>query len=165
MSNNKRIDNFPKKFDTSPYNVTVESSSMRPLIDVGDVICFKPTKIKELRNNDVICFYNNDIRKIVIHRIIHIFKEDTSIRVITKGDNNTFVDRFVVDDFVLIGKAMSVQKGPIVIDLQSGITSLFRFNVFNLVPFDRSKHIVQKIIDRPLKGVMFKLYVQLKRLM
>ena len=60
--------------------------SMRPLININDVIVVKKCEPKEFHEGDIITFMKND--KIISHRIDQIIELKDRREFITKGDNN-----------------------------------------------------------------------------
>lgn len=76
--------------------VVVKSGSMRPVIDVGDVLIVTPIKGQDVFadpvNGDVIIFYKppyyGDSSNLIVHRAI----ARTNEGIITKGDANSYPD-------------------------------------------------------------------------
>lgn len=75
--------------------VVVVSSSMEPDIPINSVCIVKQIDINEVKTGDIIVFNAEDMR--VVHRCIEIKDGDPGeIRLITKGDNNSHPDEFIV---------------------------------------------------------------------
>ena len=83
----------------SPHTVT--SNSMLPTYEKYSVIYSKKVKFSDLKVMDVIVFKNSNGTK-VTHRIMEINEETKE--VITKGDNNEFIDVLPVGEKNIIGK-------------------------------------------------------------
>ena len=83
----------------SPY--IVKSGSMSPLYEENTIIFAKKVKFKELKQYDIIVFLNSNNNR-TVHRIMEIDEENK--QVITKGDNNRFIDILPVYEENIIGK-------------------------------------------------------------
>ncbi len=70
----------------------VLSGSMKPKINVNDMIVVKKVKEEEIKKNDVIAF--NDSDKIITHRIVDITVADGKNFYVTKGDANNKEDDY-----------------------------------------------------------------------
>lgn len=79
----------------------IQSDSMSPLYEVNTLIFAKKVSFNKLNNYDVIVYINSNGNK-VTHRIVEIDKDNK--QVITKGDNNEFVDILPVDKDSIAGK-------------------------------------------------------------
>ncbi|MCS7132393.1 MAG: signal peptidase I [Aigarchaeota archaeon] len=66
----------------------VKSGSMRPALEVGDVILMEPVRPEELEVGDVIIFHNPISGDLIVHRIV----KKTPEGVYTKGDANPGID-------------------------------------------------------------------------
>ena len=78
-------DETPGFFGIKSYAVI--SGSMRPNLEIGDIVIVKHVKKDEINNQDIISFRKNDL--IITHRIIKI--EDDQYT--TKGDYNNVEDQ------------------------------------------------------------------------
>lgn len=83
----------------SPY--IVKSGSMSPLYEENTLIFAKKVKFKELKQYDIIVFLNSNNNR-TVHRIMEIDEENK--QVITKGDNNQFIDILPVYEENIVGK-------------------------------------------------------------
>lgn len=96
----------PNFFGYSFMNVKTES--MVPAYPVGTVVITKKIEIEKLKAGDVISFYSEDpiIKGIPnTHRIFSAEKNESGkIYFITKGDNNSDIDKYPVYEKDLIGK-------------------------------------------------------------
>lgn len=68
--------------------LTVKSGSMRPTLEVGDVIFMQPVKPSEIEVGDVIIFYKPGTRELIVHRVV----KKTAEGLYTKGDANPTID-------------------------------------------------------------------------
>ena len=85
------------KNDT-PFFV-VSSGSMKPILEVGDIIVVSGiNQYEELKVDDIIVFtLPTDSKRVIVHRINSIDKEgERGIEIKTKGDNNPNVDGWTV---------------------------------------------------------------------
>jgi signal peptidase len=97
---------------TLPYvvggrSLTVLSGSMEPTIHVGDVVVVRPVSPLDLQIGDVITFRAPDaVDKLITHRVRGIRVEAASVRVTTRGDANTTVERWHVPTEGTVGRVM-----------------------------------------------------------
>ena len=85
------------KNDT-PFFV-VSSGSMKPILEVGDIIVVSGiNQYEELKVDDIIVFtLPTDSKRVIVHRINSIHKAgERGIEIKTKGDNNPSVDGWTV---------------------------------------------------------------------
>lgn len=80
----------------------VVSGSMKPSINVGDVIIVKQTT-KNLEVGNIITFLD-DSNNVVTHRIVNIVLKDNKTFYQTKGDNNNSSDVGLVPPQNILGK-------------------------------------------------------------
>jgi len=83
----------------------VLSSSMTPLLGVGDLVIIKPVEPSSLKVGDVVAFKDPAGRKnvIITHRIIEIREENGKKILQTKGDAVEEPDQFVVPQDDVVG--------------------------------------------------------------
>lgn len=111
------------KHDVATINgytmLEVVSGSMKPTINVGDMIIIN-TKDKNYKENDIITYYDNN-HNLITHRIIKI--NDTEI--VTKGDNNNTEDEAIYSKEI-IGKYVTKLEnlGIILSSLKSPFTMI-----------------------------------------
>lgn len=92
--------------------LTIESPSMVPTFDVGDlIICKQIDDVNSLQVDDVITFWTLiDGQKVKnTHRIVKINKSENSVSFITRGDNNPIDDELPAYQSELIGKWTNVK--------------------------------------------------------
>ena len=68
----------------------IVSESMRPNINVGDIIVIKKITDDNIKEEDIITFEKNG--EYVTHRVKEIKEQDGDKKYITKGDNNNIED-------------------------------------------------------------------------
>ncbi len=68
--------------------LTVKSGSMRPTLEIGDVILMEPVSSSDIEVGDVIIFYKPGTKQLIVHRVV----EKTGEGLYTKGDANPTVD-------------------------------------------------------------------------
>ena len=86
------------------YSLTVGSGSMKPTINIGDVIIVNKLKSNEIDNlkiGDILVFKHLD--KILVHRITEIEVRGGIRFFYTKGDANETVDAFITKESDVIG--------------------------------------------------------------
>lgn len=121
-------------FGYKAYIIT--SESMKPTINIGDVIITKPCKEEELNADDIITFSkNNEITN--THRIIKIIDEDGKKSFITKGDNNELQDEKEVKFDEIQGKViLTIPKlGKIIEFMQNKIVILVILLIILIILF------------------------------
>ncbi len=92
--------------------LTVESQSMSPTFDEGDLIISRQINdINELKVDDVITFWTIiDGRKVKnTHRIVRIHQAENSVSFITRGDNNPIDDEMPAYQADIIGKWTNIR--------------------------------------------------------
>ena len=76
--------------------LVVKSGSMRPTLEIGDIILIHGVNPYEIKVNDVIVFYHPNFpgnkNWIIVHRVIEIGEDEQGKYFVTKGDNNLFSD-------------------------------------------------------------------------
>lgn len=112
ISNEKEITNV---FGYSAYIITTES--MKPTLNVGDLIITKKVNEKYLKKDDIITFSKNF--EIITHRIVIKNNEE----YITKGDNNISEDLFVLKSDEILGR--KVFKIPYLGNIIGGVKNIF----------------------------------------
>jgi len=83
----------------------ITSESMKPTINIGDIIITKKCSENDLNVDDIIAFIkNNEITN--THRIIKITEEDGKKFFVTKGDNNIVQDEKKISSNEIQGKVI-----------------------------------------------------------
>lgn len=80
----------------------VASGSMRPFIDVGDVVIVEKAPADAIREGDVIQFRGEKVS--IMHRVVEVHETEESTFFITKGDANDAPDQVPVLPEQVIGK-------------------------------------------------------------
>src|SRR5690606_17922742 len=76
--------------------LSVQSGSMEPVINKGDLVSVKHVPTRELRVGDVITYTNPQVSNVTVtHRIVALVG-DMSGRVVTQGDANEVADQSVL---------------------------------------------------------------------
>lgn len=88
----------------SDYALTVQSGSMEPAIKTGSIVFVQEAEPEQIEEGDVITYYD-DGRNLITHRVIEVHRADTSMRLVTKGDNNENRDPEPVYRDEVVGKA------------------------------------------------------------
>jgi signal peptidase len=84
----------------------VETESMSPTFDAGDLIFIKTCDTSSLKEGDIITFHTiiNNEYALNTHRIEEIIETDGVRSYVTKGDNNDISDTHVIVDGDIVGK-------------------------------------------------------------
>lgn len=100
----------------------VISGSMKPNIEIGDVVIVK--KEKELKEGDIISYRKG--KSVITHRITSIIEENGEKIYKTKGDNNNTEDSEQIINEIIEGKVIKIipKIGNIVFILKNKITIL-----------------------------------------
>ena len=118
---------------------TVESSSMIPTLNIGDVVIIVGVGPEDIKVGDIIV-YNKvslmpskksailPLKTPIIHRVIGIVKVEDKVFFITKGDANIAKDSWYVPPEGVLGKAVMINGYPLRIPYV-GYFSLFLHNL------------------------------------
>jgi len=82
--------------------LTVQSDSMKPALERGDIVVTRPVAAKDLRSGDVVYFTERTTGLPFVHRVVAIHRTVTEIR---DGKTNELVDENVKYGFVTKGDA------------------------------------------------------------
>ena len=83
----------------------VISGSMKPNLNIGDIVIAKETKENSLKEGDIICFRQG--QSVVTHRLSDVVEENNEKRYKTKGDNNNAEDSGSINYKLIEGKVVS----------------------------------------------------------
>lgn len=83
---------------------TIISGSMKPNLDVGDIVVVKSVEKENLQVGDVISYREGE--RIITHRIVEIINLEDKVRYKTKGDNNNIEDNVNVKYELIEGKVI-----------------------------------------------------------
>ncbi len=87
--------------------LTVETGSMRPTLNPGDLVVIRPHSIAEVKERDIVLYENEADHVQIVHRVIGIHRfvtnlhdaqtgeivsSSTEVRLVTQGDANGFRD-------------------------------------------------------------------------
>jgi len=84
----------------------IYSGSMKPDIDIGDIVIISDVSTDSIKEGDVIQFKNTNISIPIIHRVYEIDKEGDTKLFITKGDANNNPDIDPIISGQIMGKAI-----------------------------------------------------------
>ena len=87
-------------------NFRVQSGSMRPMIEVGDVVSISKVQPLNIRIGDIVAF--KDGQNVVVHRIINKSLSDAELTFHQQGDVGGSARLIVAQD--IIGKVTSIDK-------------------------------------------------------
>jgi len=85
---------------------SIQTDSMYPTFEPGDLIIATEAKTEELREGDIITYWTviNGERVLNTHRITDIYDGGSHLIFATKGDNNTTADALTVHESEVVGK-------------------------------------------------------------
>lgn len=115
--------------------LNIQSESMEPIINKGDMIITKKTDFDELKENDIISYLSKeqDTTIIITHRIVDIKDEQGIKTITTKGDNNTSNDDVLVTQANFVAKYNNI-KIPILGSVLTFLQSQVGFFIFIIIP-------------------------------
>ena len=92
-------------FGALGFNLSiVGSGSMKPAMDVGDIVIVREIAADDIHEDDVILYKKES--SMTIHRIIEIQYDNPSISFITKGDANSAPDPVPVHPEQIVGEVV-----------------------------------------------------------
>ena len=119
--------------------MAVQSDSMAPTFDKGDLILIKKCDTSTLKEGDIICFHTiiNNEYALNTHRIQSIAEQGDARSYTTVGDNNNGIaDTHVISDGDIVGKYVGrVPKLGNVMDFLSGSTGFLVVIVLPMLLF------------------------------
>lgn len=137
--NNLVVDRLRIMLQYGNCEVTVTGNSMEPIFTEGMSVSI--SKAESLMVNDVILYHRED--KLILHRIICIHND----MIITKGDNNNFVD-YAINREDVLGKVENVASEHKVVEKPKII-----YNIWDSIFFEKIKKYIEKlsltIINKP----------------
>ena len=87
-------------------NFRVQSGSMSPMIEVGDVVSISKVQPFSIRIGDIVAF--KDGQNVVVHRVINKSLSDSKLTFRQQGDTGGAAKLIVAQD--IIGKVTSIEK-------------------------------------------------------
>ncbi len=112
----------------------VQSDSMKPTFEKGDLIFIKKTDPETLEVGDIVTFHTIIENKYVLntHRISEIKEENGVRNYITQGDNNRVSDKHIIVGGDIVGKY--VTKVPVLGSIMDFISSKVGFLIIIVLP-------------------------------
>ena len=147
----------PSILGIRPFSIQTES--MYPTFEPGDLIIATSPKTEELREGDIITYWTviNGERVLNTHRITDIYDGGNHLIFATKGDNNTIADALTVHESEVVGQfALRIPRVGKVFDfLQTStgfflviVLPVFLFFIYHLVQFFKVLFEYQNIKNR-----------------
>ncbi len=105
------VNNVSNLFGYTPLSVQTES--MSPTFDAGDLIIIKKVDPATLKEGDIITFHTIILNQYALntHRIVEISEGGGYRSYVTKGDNNQISDTHIISDGDIVGKYTGRVKG------------------------------------------------------
>ena len=112
----------------------VQSDSMAPFFQTGDLILIRRCDPADLKQGDVVTFHTiiNNEYALNTHRIAEILTDSGVRRYVTKGDNNAIPDTHIIADGDIVGKY--VGKAPFLGKVMSFLSGSVGFLVVIVLP-------------------------------
>lgn len=143
--NEKKYVDIAKKLieESNPFQYTVISNSMYPLISKNDKVVCKKQECQKIRKYSLIAFYSNaDFSQVpTVHRVIKILNENGELSFRTKGDKNLDFDKNIVYPNQIIGTVDHIIKKNFIIQLDKknyeyiSIASYFILKFINCIKY------------------------------
>lgn len=86
------------------HPTTIMSGSMRPSIDVGDMVIVRDVNAESVVEGDIVLYWNGD--EMVVHRVVDMEHDRNNRVFVTKGDANSTPDSEPVTARQIQGKVM-----------------------------------------------------------
>lgn len=148
--------------DIKPFTIEIISNSMSPFLKAGDGILIKRISPGELKIGDIIVYQVNGL--LCAHRYICSVKKDgRPIAAVTKGDNISDFDPYLISIDELLGKVTNIRRMGQQIDLQRpawrkinfliGISSFIQAFTIKVIRYPKSK-LFKSIELSPLKKII-----------
>lgn len=139
--------------------MSIQTPSMKPTINDGDLIISTKVDVEDLRPNDIITYWTviNGERVLNTHRIINIYDGDGFLIFETKGDANPSSDPLTVHQKEIVGvyRFRIPGVGKVFDYLKTGtgffivvVIPVFIFFIFHLVQFFRALFEYQNVKNR-----------------
>ncbi|MBQ9853473.1 MAG: signal peptidase I [Bacilli bacterium] len=84
------------------HAITIGSGSMKPNINIGDIVVIDQKYDSKLLKEGTVIAYNYD-KKIIVHRIVQVEKVDNEYYYYTQGDANNGVDNYIIYNDMIRG--------------------------------------------------------------
>lgn len=147
----------PSILGVRPFSI--QTDSMYPTFEPGDLIISVAADSDELREGDIITYWTviNGERVLNTHRITDVYDGGTHLIFATKGDNNTTADALTVHESEVVGKYLFKVPGvgKVFDFLQTAtgffliiVIPVFLFFVYHLVQFFKVLFEYQNIKNR-----------------
>ncbi len=124
--------------NTSVPLAAVESSSMVPTLNIGDVVVIVGVKPDDIKVGDIIVFnkvvysirkgYVKKLKTPIVHRVVDIIERNGVKYFKTKGDANPLPDQWYVPEDAVLGKVLCINGEPFRIPYV-GYFSIFFHNI------------------------------------
>jgi signal peptidase len=118
--------------------MTVQSESMAPTFNAGDLIIIRSCDPSTLNEGDIICFHTIIMNEYALntHRIAEISEANGVRQYVTKGDNNQISDQHIIGNGDIVGKYVGRLAGiGKVIDFLSSSVGFLLLIVLPLLVF------------------------------
>ena len=100
-----------------PHRVLiVKGQSMYPFLRTGDILLTESVEVKELKVGDILVLEFGGKGDYLVHRLLKMNKDNSGLKIKTKGDNNILYDGAVTEK-ELIAKGIKIIRGNKTLDL------------------------------------------------
>ena len=114
--------------------LVVESNSMSPTFNAGDMIVIQKCDTSELKEQDIICFHTIIQNEYALntHRIVKIIEQNGARSYTTRGDNNAAEDTHIISDGDIVGRY--VTRIPLLGHVMNFLSGSFGFFAVIVLP-------------------------------
>jgi signal peptidase I len=126
----------------------IASGSMRPTIEVGDVVGVRRVKLSEIRAGDIVAF--KEEKNVIVHRIVRVNRTNGFLTFLQMGDVGGISQIIRADR--IIGKVASINKNGREIRLDSLKQSIInRLSAWRLLIIDSTNRGRHRFINTGLR--------------
>lgn len=116
------------------YMFNIISESMKPTLEINDVVVVQKCEPSQLKIGDIITFQQDG--RTISHRIVDITKTKETIKLETKGDNNEISDPDLVEVGQVYGKvSFRIKKIGEIISYIQNVRGFINIVIFALIVF------------------------------
>ncbi len=98
---------LPIEFNRGKVHFIYRGPSMNPTFYEPEMLTIKPYNGNKPKKGDVICYRVDHKDESIVHRVVKV--EESGIK--TKGDNNTYIDDYMVAGQSVIGRVVASKRG------------------------------------------------------
>ena len=131
---------LPIEFNRGKVHFIYRGPSMNPTFYEPEILTIKPYNSSEPKKGDVICYRVDQKDESIVHRVIKV--KGSVIK--TKGDNNSCVDDYTVNNESVIGRVVASRKGIETRTIYGGIAGVL--DMYWRRSYRKINHFVSKFL-------------------